>query len=85
MAFIFSQLAVFVVLHTVGLINLFGVLNFGLICVSLLLTCLVEGFTNDNDNLMTPIVAYPFLRMVDSTLFWKIFFLNQMLLYFRKF
>lgn len=58
---VLSELLVLVCLSCWGLFEIFDFTNISLIVTFLVLTCFVEAFTNDNDNLVLPIVAYPFL------------------------
>lgn len=66
LAFIWSQLIVFFVLIYYNLVTLNEWPNLILIVMSILLTCFVEAFTTDNDNLILPIIAYPFLCLASN-------------------
>lgn len=59
---IFSELFVLLVLAELGLFDPFNLSNIASTSCFLLITAFVEAYTNDNDNLILPIVAYPFLK-----------------------
>ncbi len=59
---IISQLFTILILSFwTGLVDLSNTSNIIIIISFLMATSFVEAFTNDNDNLILPIVAYPFL------------------------
>ena len=64
MSLILSQLAVYVVLHYLHLVDLCAATNILFVCVMLFMTAFVEAFTCDNDNLILPLVSYPFMLLL---------------------
>lgn len=64
LALIVSQILVFLFLDYLSLFNLYNLNNILFVLVSLLLSSYVEAFTCDNDNLILPIVVYPFLKLI---------------------
>jgi dolichol kinase len=65
LALVFSQLVVYYVLSgCFGVFQLFEWLNFLFVAISLLASAFIEAFCVDNDNLVLPIVVYPFLYLV---------------------
>merc|ERR1719468_123391 len=61
---ILSELITLLVLAETGFIDLFNTFNILLILTFLILTSFIEAYTNDNDNLILPIVAYPILNLL---------------------
>ena len=64
MALIFSQLVVFFILSHFGLVNFDDGNNVLYAGISLILSGYAEAFTTDNDNLILPLVVYPFLLLI---------------------
>ena len=63
-ALVFSQLGVFFVLSHYGLVNFDDGNNIIYAGISLMLSGYAEAFTTDNDNLILPLVVYPFLSLI---------------------
>ncbi|CAF0786326.1 unnamed protein product [Brachionus calyciflorus] len=64
LAMVFSQLFFYILLIQIGLIDLTHYENYIFILVNLSLSGYVEAFTKDNDNVVLPIVIYPFLYLI---------------------
>jgi dolichol kinase len=65
LAMLISQFGVFVLLHFLGLINLIDSGNILFVMIAVTLSSGMEAFTVDNDNLLLPIIVYPFLILVE--------------------
>ncbi len=63
-ALVLSQLVVFFILNHFGLVNFNDVNNILYAGISLVLSGYAEAFTTDNDNLILPLVVYPFLSLI---------------------
>jgi dolichol kinase len=62
---IVSQLVVFAILSCgFNVFSLFDLNNFVFVCIGVLASGFVEAFSVDNDNLVLPLVVYPFLYLV---------------------
>ena len=61
---IVSQLVFYLLLIRVGLIDTSQNQNYLFIGINLAISGYVEAFTSDNDNLVLPIVIYPFLYLI---------------------
>ena len=64
LALALSQILTFVLLDYFKLFNLYELNNFTFVATSVMLSSFTEAFTNDNDNIVLPIVVYPFLKLV---------------------
>ncbi len=70
LALICSQLLVFYILSArFELFDLFALPNFLFISISVVASGFVEAFSVDNDNLVLPLVVYPFLYLVQINRF----------------
>ena len=66
LALIISQFVIFIVIMEQGFIDPFNINNYLLISIYLFVTFFIEAYTNDNDNLTLPVVAYPFLILLKA-------------------
>ena len=65
LALVLSQFSVYLILNYYNVINLFNSFNLVYTFTNIFLSAYVEAFTWDNDNLILPIVVYPFLFLMN--------------------
>lgn len=63
-AMVLSQLIFYLILFKIGLVDLTDTWNLFFIILNLIISGYIESFTNDNDNLILPVVVYPFLNLI---------------------
>ena len=65
LAFIISQLIAYAILFMFNMVNLYNPGNVAIIFLVTLITCYYEICTCDNDNITLPLLAYPFLALIN--------------------